>query len=81
MLTLLQEENLIDYLEELSYGDEVESITLSLEENDYDVYIAQMVSGREYYILYHQQPLSVFAKSSICQNAEDAISLYESIEE
>lgn len=79
MLYPIQEENLIAYLEELSDCDEVESINLALECDDYDIYLAEMMSGREYFIIYNQQPLSVLAKSGICSSAEDAIELYESL--
>lgn len=79
MLYPIQEENLIAYLEELSDCDEVESINLALECDDYDIYLAEMMSGREFFVIYNQQPLSVLAKSGICSNAEDAIELYESL--
>ena len=79
MLYPIQEENLIAYLEELSDCDEVESIYLALECDDYDIYLAEMMSGREFFVIYNQQPLSVLAKSGICSSAEDAIELYESL--
>ena len=68
------------YLEELSDHDEVERIELALECNDYDIYVAEMMSGREYFVIYNQQPLSVLAKSGICSNPQDAIEIFEAFD-
>ena len=80
MLYPIQEENLIAYLEELSDYDEVERIELALECDDYDIYVAEMMSGREYFVIYNQQPLSVLAKSGICNEPQDAIEIFEAFD-
>ena len=81
MLYPMQEENLIAYLEDLSDHDEVESITLGKECDEYDIYIAEMISGRTYYIIYDQQPLAVFVQSQICQNEDDAMEVYQAYQD
>ena len=80
MLSPIQEENLIAYLEEISDHDEVDCISLALECDDYDVYLVEMMSGREYFVIYDQQPLSVLAKSGICSGPQDAIEIYDAFD-
>lgn len=80
MLSPIQEENLIAYLEEISDHDEVDCISLALECDDYDVYLVEMMSGREYFVIYDQQPLSVLAKSGICSEPQDAIEIYDAFD-
>lgn len=81
MLYPIQEENIIEQLEVLSDHDEVAEITFAYEDDEYDIYVAEMVSGREFFIIFNQQPLAFLAKSNICKNANDALEIYLSYHE
>ena len=82
MLSVMQEEMFYEYVESICEQEEVDSMTHEYcdETLGWDVYLVELTSGKEYYLIADHAPLALLAKGGIVASCEDAIETYQSIE-